>query len=140
MSIHVPTGSPAHRPFLSCLLNTPAQPPTNDLPLAVPDNLEEANCLLGVAHAMRDVCRATKRLADYRVKETLLRAELYQLHATKAEQQLRVAEMDVGRARLVVRKGGFFRSMSGPSPRRVRHNRGNRKSESVVCGLKVRLD
>jgi hypothetical protein len=58
------------------------------------------------------------------VKETLLRAELYQLHATKAEQQLRVAEMDVGRARLVVRKGGFFWSMSGPSPRRVRHNRG----------------
>jgi hypothetical protein len=91
----------------------------------VPDNLEEAKCLLGVAHATRDVCRAIKRLADYRVKETLLRAELYQLHATKAEQQLRVAEMDVGRARLVVRKGGFFRSsMSGPSSRRVKHNRG----------------
>ena len=92
----------------------------------MPDNLEEANCLLGVVNATQDVCRATKHLADYRVKETLLRAELYRLHATKAEHQLRVAEMDVGRARLVVRKGGFFRpsGMSTPSPRRLRHNRG----------------
>jgi hypothetical protein len=88
----------------------------------VPDSLEEANCLLGVAHAARDVCRTAKRLADYQVKETLLRAELYRLHAAKAEQQLRVAEMDVGRARLVVRKGGFRLSTSAsPSPPRVRH-------------------
>jgi|SRR5882762_1092072 hypothetical protein len=92
--------------------------------------MEEANCLLGVAHATRDVCRATKRLADYRVKETLLRAELYRLHATKAEQQLRVAEMDVGRTRLMVRKGGFLPFMSAsPSPHRVRRNRGKPGSQ-----------
>jgi hypothetical protein len=90
----------------------------------VPDNLAEANCLLGVTHAARDVCRTAKRLANYQVKEALLRAELYRLHAIKAEQQLRVAEMDVGRARLMVRKGGFFRpSMSaGRSPCRVKRN------------------
>jgi len=85
--------------------------------------LEEANYFLGVAHAARDICCATKRLADYRVKETLLRAELYRLHAAKAEQQLRTAEMDVGRARLMVRKEGFFRPPMSASPLscRVKH-------------------
>jgi hypothetical protein len=97
----------------------------------VPDSLDEANCLLGVAHAARDVCRTAKRLADYQVKETLLRAELYRFQAAKAEQQLRVAEMDVGRARLVLREGGFFRPSrsASPSPPRVRHRRSKSRLE-----------
>jgi hypothetical protein len=97
----------------------------------VPDSLDEANCLLRVAHAARDVCRTAKRLADYQVKETLLRAELYRFQAAKAEQQLRVAEMDVGRARLVLREGGFFRPSrsASPSPPRVRHRRSKSRLE-----------
>jgi hypothetical protein len=79
---------------------------THTPPISTPadTSVEEAECLLEIAHARRDAFRAQKMFADYRIKETLIRVQLYQIRAAKAGKRLFEAHLDVGRARICVGK------------------------------------
>lgn len=61
-----------------------------------------------MANAERNALHAERYLAKCRVKEALLRAQLHSIQAEKLEKHLHNAEMDIGRVRLAVKKGGFF--------------------------------
>ena len=69
-----------------------------------PDTIEEAECLLSLAHAERDLQHAEKRLADVRVKECKLRVQMYSLQAKKAAKRLGDTELEIGRVSLVIRR------------------------------------
>lgn len=69
-----------------------------------PDTVEEAQCLLSLAHAERDLQHAEKRLADVRVKQCKLRVRMYSLQAKKAAKRLGEAELEVGRVSLDIRR------------------------------------
>lgn len=49
-----------------------------------------------------------KRLADYRVKEILLKVRLHQIRAEHAGRRLHRAEMNFGRARVTVTQSGYM--------------------------------
>lgn len=83
--------------------------------------------MLGIAHSKKEAWRSAKRLADYRVKESELRAQLRRIQAAKAERSLRVAEMDFGRTRLAVRMSGYL-------PMCSEHTRGRRGAYPSVIG------
>lgn len=69
--------------------------------------MQEAECLLDLAHAKRDIQKAAKRLADTRLKESRLRARLHQLQAQEATRLWGDAEVDVGRMNLVIERSGY---------------------------------
>lgn len=75
------------------------------------NTLEEARCILNVAHAERDVCLAEKNLADSRVRETLLRAKLYRMQAKLAHRKLMAANLNVGKVLGVIRRSGQSRAL-----------------------------
>jgi hypothetical protein len=84
----------------------------------VPESFEEARCIIDIAYAEFDKRKAEKALADKRVTEAAHRMKFYSLQASKAVERMEIAQMELGRARWAVRKGGFpvhtlFESQSG---------------------------
>lgn len=75
------------------------------------DTLEEAQCILKIAHAEREVCLAEKNLADSRVKETVLRTKLYRIQARLAHQKVIAANLNVGKVLGVIRRSGQSRAL-----------------------------
>lgn len=73
-----------------------------------PTSLEEAECLLDLAHAKRDSQRAAKHLADTRLRESKLHTRLHLLQAKKATQVWGDAEVDVGCMSLTIERSGFL--------------------------------
>jgi len=73
----------------------------------VPESFEEAQCIINIAYAEFSTRKAEKKLADKRVIEAVHRMKLYTLQASKAKEGMEVAQMELGRARWAVRKGGF---------------------------------
>ena len=69
-----------------------------------PDTIKEAECLLSLAHAERDLQHAEKRLADVRVKECKLHVQMYSLQAKKAAKRLGDTKLEIGRVSLVIRR------------------------------------
>jgi hypothetical protein len=67
-------------------------------------SLEEAECLLRLAYARKDIRRTQKMLINSRLKETHVRTQLLRIRAVKAGEKLFNAHLDVGRARLEVCK------------------------------------
>lgn len=90
-------------------------------PLVVPESLKEAQCIINVAYAERKACKAAKRLANYRVQETLLKAQLHQIRADRAEKRLHTAEMNFGRAHAAARRGGYMRLCVADNRTKHRH-------------------
>lgn len=72
-----------------------------------PESEEEARCLLTVANAGRDACRAEMILAERRIHEALTLLQLYRVRALHSQKQLTDAQVDVGRARLAIRRSGY---------------------------------
>ncbi|KAF7982862.1 hypothetical protein HWV62_25084 [Athelia sp. TMB] len=79
-----------------------------------PSSLEEANCLMHLAHTKRAIYATTKKLSKKRAQEYKLRAHLYELQARRADVKLGEADLDIGRASFAVRNSGHF---IHPSPR-----------------------
>lgn len=73
-----------------------------------PSSLEEAECLLNLAHAKRDSQRAAKRLADTRLRESKLHTKLHLLQAKQATRVWVDAEVDVGRMSLAIETSGLL--------------------------------
>ena len=91
-------------------------PYTRTVPHAL-EQLEEAECLLGIAQAQRDIRSAEKHLVDCRLKEVGERARLYRIQAAKARKGVDEARKDVGRAR---RSVGIAHQAIPESPCRAR--------------------
>lgn len=60
--------------------------------------IAEANCLVEVVRAERDVRIAEQRLARCHVKESILRARLYKIQDAKARRLVQISSNQVGRA------------------------------------------
>ena len=75
--------------------------------LMPPESEEEAKCLLTVAKAGREACRAEMLLAEKKIREALTLLQLYRVRALRSRKQLTDAEVDVGRARLAIRRSGY---------------------------------
>jgi hypothetical protein len=67
-------------------------------------SMKEAECLLRIAHARKDIRRAQKMLIDSRLKETLMQTQLLRIRVAKAGERLFDAHLDAGHARLEVCK------------------------------------
>lgn len=78
-----------------------------------PQSLEEAECLVELAHAKRDSQRAAKRLATIRLRESRIRTRLHLLQAQEATRVWGDAEVDVGRIILMIERSGY---LVHPSP------------------------
>lgn len=75
--------------------------------------MEEATCLLNLAHASRGIEESRRNLARQRAKEYRCLAQLYELQARNANGRLSDADLDIGRATSAVRHSGSF---TLPSP------------------------
>jgi hypothetical protein len=96
-------------------------------PNEMPETLEEAECILGVAYAQRSICQAEVTLADLRVKESRLRAQLYVIRADKVKKKLDDADIKVGSARNSVRESGHWEALKSQEPpkrKRIKQFRG----------------
>ena len=60
--------------------------------------LAEADCIVSVAQAVREVREAEERLAICRAKESILRSRLYQVQAAMANRLKQISLTQVGRA------------------------------------------
>lgn len=72
-----------------------------------PESEEEAKCLLTVAKAGREACRAEMLLAEKKIQEAITLLQLYRVRALKSRKQMTDAQIDVGRARLAIRRSGY---------------------------------
>ena len=75
--------------------------------LMPPESKEEAKCLLTVAKAGREACRVEMLLAEKKIQEALTLLQLYRVRALRSRKQLTDAEVDVGRARLAIRRSRY---------------------------------
>lgn len=73
-----------------------------------PTSLEEADCLMNLAYAERDIHDISKKLSRKRALECRLRANLYELQARRAEAEIGEADLDIGRTSLAIRNKGYF--------------------------------
>ncbi|KAF7975803.1 hypothetical protein HWV62_8485 [Athelia sp. TMB] len=72
-----------------------------------PTSLEEAKCIMSLAHVTRDTHAMAFRLSKKRAQECKLRAQIYELQARKTEARLEEADLDVGRASWTLRRRGY---------------------------------
>ena len=61
--------------------------------------LVEANCIISVAQAERDIRAAEEKLARLHVKESILRARLYKVQAAMGARLVQISDAQVGKAR-----------------------------------------
>jgi len=91
----------------------------------MPETLEEAEIILGVAHAQRKICRTKIRLADLHGEESHLRSRLYVIRAGRLKRKLDQADVQVGSARNTVRESGHWQALKGPRrPKRIKRIHG----------------
>lgn len=81
--------------------------------IAAPTTLEEATCLLNLAHTSHSIQETWRKLARQRAKECRYLAQLYELQATYANEQVSEADLDIGRTTSAVRHSDSF---ALPSP------------------------
>jgi hypothetical protein len=91
----------------------------------------EAECLLGVANAKKDVCYAQKVLADCLIKEAIMRTRLYRLSAAMASKSLTHAHFDVGQARISL--GRAHKEAKADACLVPRHTPARTSPRSVTC-------
>lgn len=60
--------------------------------------MAEADCIINVAQAERNVCKAEEKLAHYHVKEAKLRTRLYQIQSAMATRLVQISTSKVGQA------------------------------------------
>ena len=58
--------------------------------------MAEADCIVDVAQAERDVHKAEEKLAHYHVKEVKLRTHLYQIQSAMATRLVQISTSKVG--------------------------------------------
>ncbi|KAF7975992.1 hypothetical protein HWV62_8154 [Athelia sp. TMB] len=83
----------------------------SDIP--APRTLEEAACILNLAHTSRNIKETQRKLARQHAKECRYLARLYELQAGCADAWLGEADLDVGQVTSAVRHNGTF---APPSP------------------------
>ena len=59
---------------------------------------EEAECMLKVVQAERDVRAAEQKLAKCYIKESILHTRLYRVQGAMAKQLIQLSESEIGRA------------------------------------------
>ena len=83
--------------------------------LAAPRTEKEAMCLLNLARTSRSIEETRKKLAKQRAKEHRYLAQLYELQARNAGEQLIEADLDIGRATSAVRQNSSLIALPSPA-------------------------